>query len=73
MDRALSGATKPVQSGPGNNGNEGVLRIPQSHSITGTSPSDCLVSYAGHSEGGAYPSTKVPSVYSAALADWARS
>ena len=32
-------------------GNEGVLCIPQSSSITGTSPSDCLVSYAGHSLG----------------------
>ena len=47
----LSGATTPGQSGPGSNGNEGVLRIPQSHSITGTSPSDCLVSYPGHSLG----------------------
>ena len=28
-------------------GNEGVLHIPQSSSITGTSPSDCLVSYPG--------------------------
>ena len=45
MDRALSDATTPGQSGPGSNGNEGVLRIPQSPSITGTSPSDCLVSY----------------------------
>ena len=27
IDRALSGATIPGQSGPGNNGNEGVLRI----------------------------------------------
>ena len=44
----LSGATTPDQSGPGNNGNEGVLCIPQSSSITGTSPSDCLVSYPGH-------------------------
>ena len=38
------GATFPGQSGPWSNGNEGVLRIPQSSSITGTSPSDCLVS-----------------------------
>ena len=45
---ALSGATIPGQSGPGSNGNEGVLRIPQSSSITGTSPSDCLVLYPGH-------------------------
>ena len=28
IDRALSGANIPNQSGPGNNGNEGVLRIP---------------------------------------------
>ena len=39
----------PRQSGPGSNGNEGELRITQSTSITGTSPSDCLVSYPGHS------------------------
>ena len=44
IDRALSGDTTPSQSGPGSNGNEGVLRIPQSPSITKTSPSDCLVS-----------------------------
>ena len=30
-------------------GNEGELHIPQSFRITGTSPSDCLVSYPGHS------------------------
>ena len=48
IDRTLSGATTPGQSGPGSDGNEGVLRILQSSSITGTSPSDCLVSYAGH-------------------------
>ena len=39
----------PGQSGPGSNGNEGVLHIPQGPSITGTSPSDCLLSYPGHS------------------------
>ena len=44
IDRALSGASMPGQSGPGSNGNEGVLYIPQSPSITGISPSDCLVS-----------------------------
>ena len=37
----LSGATTPVFSGPGSDGNKGVLRIPQSSSITGTS-------YTGH-------------------------
>ena len=46
------GATAPGQSGPGNDGNKGVIRIPQSSSITGTSPSDCLVSYPGHLWGG---------------------
>ena len=48
----LSGATTPGQSGPGSDGNEGVLRIPQRSSIAGTSPSDCLVSYLGHSSVG---------------------
>ena len=49
MDRALSAATTPGQKRPGSTGNEGVLRIPQSSSTTGTLPSDCLVSYLGHS------------------------
>ena len=40
----LSGATTPGQSGPGSDGNEGVLCIPQSSSTAGTSPLDCLVS-----------------------------
>ena len=47
--------------------NEGVLRILQSSSIAGTSPSDCLVSYPGHSLGGwSYPSAEKQSVYSTA-------
>ncbi len=54
----ISGATSPGQSGPGSDGNKGVLRIPQSSSITGTSPSDCLLG-------------EVLSVYSTALTDWA--
>ena len=41
LDSALSGATIPGQSGPGSDGNEGVLRIPKSSIITGASPSDC--------------------------------
>ena len=49
IDRALSGANTLGQSEPGSDGNEGVFHIPQSSSITGTSPSDCLVSYPGHS------------------------
>ena len=48
IDRALLGATIPGQCGPGSNVKEGVLHIPQSCSITGNSPSDCLVSYPGH-------------------------
>ena len=46
--------------------------IPQSSSIAGTSPSDCLVSYPGHSlGGGSYSSAEKQSVYSTAPADWA--
>ena len=74
IDRTLSGATTPGQSGPGSDGNEGVLCIPQSSSIAGTLPSDCLVSYPGHSlggEGGSYSSAEKRSVYSTAPADWA--
>ena len=49
MVKTLSGATTPSQNGPGSDGNEEVLRISQSSSITGISPSDFLVSYPGHS------------------------
>ena len=58
------------QSEPGSDSNEGVLHIPQSSSITGASPSDCLVSYPGHSLGESYSSVEIQSVYSTALADW---
>ena len=71
IDRTLSGATTLGQSGPGSNGSEEMLRIPQSPSITRTSPSDCLVSYLGHSLGRSYSSAEVQSVYSTAPADWA--
>ena len=40
----LPGATTPSQSGPGRDRIKGVLRIPKSSSMTGISPSDCLVS-----------------------------
>ena len=54
IDRILSGTITPGQSGPGSDDNEGVLHIPQISSITGTSPSHCLVLYPRHSlEGGA--------------------
>ena len=52
IDRNLSSATTTGQSGPGSSGNEGLLRIPQSASISKTSPSDCSVSYPGHSLAG---------------------
>ena len=41
IDRTLFGATNPGQSGPESDGNEEVLCIPQSYSITGAFPSDC--------------------------------
>ena len=70
---ALSGATTPGQSGPGSNGNEEVLHISQSSSITGTSPSDCLGLYPENRfGGGSYPSEEMQLVYSRAPADWAR-
>ena len=34
MDRTLSGTTTPGQSGPGSDGDEWALRIPQSSSAT---------------------------------------
>ena len=45
IDRTLSGASTPGQSGPGSDGHKEVLRIPHISSITGASPSNCLVSY----------------------------
>ena len=48
IDRTQTDSTTPGQSGPGSGGNNKVLRIPWSSSITGASPADCLVSYLGH-------------------------
>ena len=72
IDRTLSGATSPELSGLGGDDNEEVHLIPQISSITGTSSSDCLVSYLGHSLDESYPPAEVQSVYSAAPAYWAR-
>ena len=57
----------------GSDGNEEALHIPQSSSITGTLPSDCLVSYPERSlQGVSYPTPEEKqSVYSTAPADWA--
>ena len=71
IDRTLSGATIMGQNGPGSNGNEGVISTPQISSITGTSPSDCLVSYQGHFWVVSYSSAGMQLVYSTALANWA--
>ena len=70
INRTLSGVTTLGQSEPGSNGNEGVLCIPQSCSITGASPSDCLVLYPRHSLGKSYSSAEIQLVYSTAKADW---
>ena len=40
-DETLSGTTNQVQSGPGINSNEGVLKVPQSSSTEGTSLQRC--------------------------------
>ena len=61
IDMTLSGATTPGQIGPGRDGNEEVLCIPQSSCIIGTSSS-------GHSLGESYPSAEKQSVYSTAPA-----
>ena len=53
-------------------GNEGVLHIPQSSSITGATPSDCLVSYPRNSLGESYPFAEMQSAYSMASADWVK-
>ena len=71
IDGTLSGAITLGQSGPGSNGNKGVLHIPQSSSITRVSPSDCLVSCPGHSLGEFYPSAEMQSVNSVAPANLA--
>ena len=68
----LSCAITPDQRGPGSDGNEEVLCIPQNPSITRASPSDCLVSYPGHSLGeDSYSFAEIQSLYSTAPADWA--
>ena len=63
MDRFLSDATTPGQSEPGGDGKKEELHISQSFSITEATPTDCLVSYLGHSLGESY--------LSAAPVNWA--
>ena len=71
LDKTLSRATPPDQSEPGSDRNDRTLRIPQSSSVTRTTPSDCLVSYLGHSFRESYSSARKQLVFSTALADWA--
>ena len=66
LDRTLSGATTPGQSGLENDSNKGVPRIPQSSSIIAASPSHCLVSYQDTRWGKSYPSTEVQLAYTTA-------
>ena len=49
-----------------------LLHISQSASITGASPSDCLVSYPDHSLGEPYLSAEMQLVYAVAHICWAR-
>ena len=70
IERTLSSATTQSQSGPGSDGNEGLFHIPKSSSITGASPSDCLVSYPGQSLVRPYLSAEMQ-LYSTAPANWA--
>ena len=49
IDRTQSGATTWDQCGLVSDGNEEILCISQRSSISGTSSSDYLVSYPGHS------------------------
>ena len=51
IDRSLSGATTPGQSGPESDSNEEILCIPQSSFTTGVSSSDCFMSYTERSLG----------------------
>ena len=71
IDRSRLGATIPGQGRSGNDSNEGVLHIPQSSSITGASPSDCLISYPRHTFGDSYSSAEMQSGYPVASADCA--
>ena len=65
VDKTLSSATTLDQSGPGSDGNEEILHIPQSSSITEAS-SDCLVSYTELALEESYPFAEIQSVYSTA-------
>ena len=70
IDRPLAGATTPGKSGPGSDGNKGVLRIPQNSRITRASPWDFLVSYSEHSLEQSNLSPEMQLVRSLAPVNW---
>ena len=70
IDRILLGATTLGQSGPGSDGNEGVLCILQSSCITEASPSDCLVSDPRNLFGWSLLSAEMQLVYCTAPVNW---
>ena len=70
IDRTLSSAISPGQSGPGSDSNEEVLDIPKNSSITEASQPDYLLPYTGHMLVESYTSPEIQSVYSTTPADW---
>ena len=70
IDRTRLGATTPGYNRPESDGNKGVLRISQTASIIGSTPSDCLVSYIKDTRWGTYPTAEMRSVCPSAPADW---
>ena len=72
MNKILSNATDPSQSGPGSNGNERILFIFKI-SKAGAFISVGLMSYPGKTlGGGSYTSSQMVLKYSTAQADWAK-
>ena len=69
MDRALLGANTQGQSGLRSNGNEEVFCIPQSSSITGTSPKT-VYCHITRWWGEPYHSAAIQSMFSTAPTDW---
>ena len=69
IDKTLSGAVNPVQSGPESDGNKGIFCIPQSSSVTGASLSNYLPSYPEHSLEESYSSAEMQLEYSTAPAN----
>ena len=65
IDRTLLSATLTGQSVPGSDGNEGILCISHSSSIT-----EYLVPYPRHLLDEFYPSAGMQLLYSTPLADW---